>query len=260
MKIPLSVKIAGLTVAATAFYTYVGQLVPQKEVHPPEVTELSEEMTTADLVEIGEEIVNGKGLCTTCHTIGQPGAAQRFPDLGGIAERAGDRVEGLSGLEYLAQSLYDPEAFIVPGFSGGMPAVDEPPVGLTDQEIRTVLAYLQTLGGEATITMDSTIPLAGNGTATAAGGAAARSAEASAVAEARETTSETAAVPPGQCGDCHGATDGAAPLEELLAGMDAEEIVGAVAGHPSVEETDFTALTLGETREIAERFRAGGGQ
>lgn len=256
MKIPLSVKIAVLTVVATAFYTYVGQLVPQKEVHPPEVTELSEEMSTADLVEIGEEIVSGKGLCTTCHTIGQPGAAQRFPDLAGIAERAGDRVPGLSGLEYMAQSLYQPEAYIVSGFTGGMPRADKPPVGLTDQEIRTVLAYLQTLGGEATITLETPIPFAEGepvGATEAAAGAAAAEAEGAEAAAGR--------VPPGRCGDCHGATGEAGSLDELLAGLTTEgEMVGAVAAHPPVDGTDFGDLTLGETRRIARNLLEGGGE
>ena len=153
MKIPVALKIALLTVVATIFYTYVGQLVPQKEVHPPEVTELSAEMTTADLVEVGEEIVSGKGMCMTCHTIGQSGAL-RFPDLAGIATRAGDRVAGLGPLEYLAQSVYHPEEFIVPGFAGGMPPIHQPPIGLTGDEIKAVIAWLQSMGGTPTVTLD----------------------------------------------------------------------------------------------------------
>ena len=38
MKVPHSVRVAGLVVATTAFYGYVGQLVPQKEVQPPQET------------------------------------------------------------------------------------------------------------------------------------------------------------------------------------------------------------------------------
>ncbi|MGH9380844.1 MAG: c-type cytochrome [Thermoanaerobaculia bacterium] len=159
MRIPVALKIAVLTLAATAFYTYVGQLVPQKEVQPPEAAaELAADLTTEEMVEIGRPIVEGKGLCLTCHTIGQQVPNARFPDLAGIAGRAGEQVPGMSALEYMAQSLYDPEAFIVPGFTGGMPPINRPPVGLTDEEIRTVIAYLQTLGGEATMTMDTPLP------------------------------------------------------------------------------------------------------
>ncbi len=31
--------------------------------------------------------------------------------------------------------MYDPNAFIVPGFNPGMPAINKPPIGLTDEEI-----------------------------------------------------------------------------------------------------------------------------
>lgn len=152
-------KLALLTVVSTLFYTYVGQLVPQSEVHPPEVTEIAADVTTEELMEIGQEIFQGKGMCVDCHTIGRTGAL-RFPDLANIAITAERRVPGMSALEYLAQSLYDPDAYIVPGFAAGMPPVDRPPVSLAHEEIRAILAYLQTLGGEATITMETPIPYA----------------------------------------------------------------------------------------------------
>jgi mono/diheme cytochrome c family protein len=154
MMIPLPVRIAVLVLATTAFYTYVGQLVPQKEVLPPEETVLRSDLTTADMVTVGRQIVEGKGLCITCHTIGRSGAL-RFPDLDGIATRAATRVPGLSDVDYMAQSMYEPDTYIVEGFNPGMPAINRPPIGLTDQEILTVIAYLQTLGGTATVTLQT---------------------------------------------------------------------------------------------------------
>ena len=65
-------------------------------------------MTTADMVKVGREIMEGKGLCLTCHTIGKTGAL-RFPDLDGVDVRAKSRVPGLSDVEYLAQSMYEPD-------------------------------------------------------------------------------------------------------------------------------------------------------
>ena len=155
MRIPLIFRIGGLVLASTAFYTYVGQMVPQKEVQPPQETKLGTDMTTADMVKIGREIMEGKGICLTCHTIGKSGAL-RFPDLAGIGAAAGNRVPGLSDVEYLAQSMYEPTAFVVPGFPPAMPPVNQPPIGLTDQEILAVIAALQTLGGTATVTMQTT--------------------------------------------------------------------------------------------------------
>jgi hypothetical protein len=107
------------------------------------------------MVKVGREIMDGKGLCFTCHTIGKTGAL-RFPDLEGVDVRAKSRVPGLSDVEYFAQSMYEPNAFIVPGFNPGMPTINQPPIGLTDQEILCVIAYLQTLGGTATVTLQTT--------------------------------------------------------------------------------------------------------
>ena len=83
MTVPLILRIGTLVVATTGFYTYVGQMVPQKEVQPPTETTLGADMTTADMVKIGHGIMEGKGICLTCHTIGKTGAL-RFPDLAGI--------------------------------------------------------------------------------------------------------------------------------------------------------------------------------
>ena len=137
MTIPHAPRIAVLVLATTAFYGYVGQMVPQSEVQPPEEIAIRADLTTPEMVEVGREIAEGKGLCRTCHTIGQSGGALRFPDLAGVAGRAGERVPGLSALDYLAQSLYEPDAFVVPGFNPGMPTINRPPIGLTDQEILT---------------------------------------------------------------------------------------------------------------------------
>lgn len=162
MKLPVVVNVILVSVGATAMYTVVGQLVPQKEVHPPQVVEIAKDVTSEEMVAIGQEIFVGKGLCSTCHTIGKSGAL-RFPDLAGIATRAENEVPGLNALDYLSQSLYDPEAYIVPGFNPGMPVINKPPIGLTDDEILTVMAYLQSLGGTPTVTMETRLPFSPDG-------------------------------------------------------------------------------------------------
>lgn len=149
-----ALKIFGFTILVTAFYGYVGQMVPQVETHPPETQTLSANLTTEELVTIGEEIVGGKGTCLTCHTMGETGAL-RFPDLGNIGAVAATRQEGVSDVEYLAEALYEPDAYIVEGFQGGMPPVARAPINLTDGEILAVIAYLQSLGGTPTVTMET---------------------------------------------------------------------------------------------------------
>ena len=154
MTIPHPVRVGALVLVTTSFYAYVGQMVPQKEVQPPQETQIKADLTTADMVKVGREIMDGKGLCFTCHTIGKTGAL-RFPDLDGVDVRALSRVPGLSDVEYFAQSMYEPEKFIVPGFNPGMPVINKPPIGLTDQEILCVIAYLQTQGGTPVVTLQT---------------------------------------------------------------------------------------------------------
>ncbi len=154
MTIPVGPRIGALVLATTAFYGYVGQMVPQNEVQPPAPILIRADLTTDEMVGIGRDITTGKGLCRTCHTIGQTGAL-RFPDLEGIDVRAMTRVPGLSDIEYFAQSMYEPDRFIVPGFNPGMPTINRPPIALTDQEILCVIAYLQSLGGTPTVTLQT---------------------------------------------------------------------------------------------------------
>jgi hypothetical protein len=153
MRVPLILRIGALVVATTSFYTYVGQMVPQKEVQPPEETTLTSDLTSAEMAKIGRRIMEGKGMCLTCHTIGKTTGPFRFPDLAGVAIRARTRVAGLNDVEYFAQSLYEPAAYVVPGFPPAMPPINQPPIGLTDQEILCVIAALQNLGGTPTVTM-----------------------------------------------------------------------------------------------------------
>ena len=119
MRVPHIIRIGALVLATTGFYGYVGQLVPQKEVQPPQETAFGSEMTTAEMVKVGRQIMEGKGVCLTCHTVGKTGAL-RFPDLAGVAVRAKSRVPGLSDVDYLAQSMYEPTAYVVEGFPPAM--------------------------------------------------------------------------------------------------------------------------------------------
>jgi len=155
MVIPHTFRVGILVLAATGFYTYVGQMVPQKEVLPPQETVIRADLTTADMVKVGQEIMNGKGLCFTCHTLGKTEGPFRFPDLSGVDARAKMRKPGYSDVDYFAETIYEPNAFIVPGFNPGMPVINKPPIGLTDQEILCVIAYLQTLGGTPTVTLQT---------------------------------------------------------------------------------------------------------
>lgn len=119
--------------------------------------ELLAHLDTQKMVTLGSEIFHGKGLCMNCHSVGtEPGGTQG-PNLAGVGERAATRVPGLSDVDYLTQSLYHPNAFIVLGFSPAMPEIDKPPVALDDLEILMVIAYLQSLGGTLTVGPDTVL-------------------------------------------------------------------------------------------------------
>jgi len=248
MKIPIPLQLAVLTVMLTGSYMMVGQAVPQKEVHPPEVIEIALDVSTDEMVAIGQEIYLGKGICSTCHTIGKTGSL-RFPDLDGIAVRAAERrrAEGYTAVDYLAEALYEPDIFIVDGFSPGMPAISKPPIGLTDQEILAVIAYLESLGGTPSVTMETQLVYTGGAIG---GGAAAPAAgmegdEAAVAASSSGTLLDTYG-----CTRCHDATP-ADPSSPTLAGvgtrLDTDQLLSALYNHPGDDGLDQVTLAELET-------------
>ena len=114
----------------------------------------------------GEEIFKTKGTCEICHRIGQKGT--RAPDLAGIGARAAKTKPGMSGKQYIIESLLQPGAFIVEGYPPIMPAVDKPPIALNRSEVWALTAFLESLGGTVDVTLDDIPKTAG---AAAAGGA-----------------------------------------------------------------------------------------
>lgn len=187
--------IFAFTLVVTFIYNDVGNLVPQKEVYPPKEVQISANMSTAEMVSAGKEIVSGKGTCLSCH-----GKGARFPALDGIGGRAGNQKEGMSDVDYLAESLYDPNAFIVPTFAPGMPPVHKPPIGLSDQEILTVIAYLQSMGGTPSVTMETKVKGQGSGS-----GSTEQVSPPPGAASAGEVSGEQLAINSG-CGGCHSFT------------------------------------------------------
>jgi mono/diheme cytochrome c family protein len=113
--------------------------------------------TSGDVsAEAGEQIFSGKGKCSTCHSIGDEGSAVRCPNFGvklpqftePISIRAAKRKPGQSAVEYMVESVYDPAAFVVPGFPNGvMTPINRPPIALKDDEIRSVLLFLLSKSG-----------------------------------------------------------------------------------------------------------------
>ncbi len=91
-------------------------------------------------VHIGKNNVIG---CVSCHTI-RVDIKTTGPSLYGIGLRAGLMIEGTSARQYLKESIINPDAFIVSGYS---PAVMYAHYHseLNDQEIDSLVSYLLTL-------------------------------------------------------------------------------------------------------------------
>jgi mono/diheme cytochrome c family protein len=150
---------------ATLAYTIVGNLVPQIESRPQAELQLSPDATPEQLVKAGEQIFYSKGTCALCHSI-DPSEAARCPQLGAgplgpaIGARADERVKepgykgkAKGGTDYLIESLTHPQDYLVQGFPPIMPVINKPPIGLNNDEIAAVIAFLQSVqGGKVTVT------------------------------------------------------------------------------------------------------------
>ncbi|HEX9924604.1 MAG TPA: c-type cytochrome [Anaerolineae bacterium] len=77
--------------------------------------------------------------CIRCHSL--DGSEGYGPSLQGISKWAGDRVPELSAVEYLQQSILDPDAYVVEGFKH-MGRIHS--VLLNEEEINDLVAFMLT--------------------------------------------------------------------------------------------------------------------
>ncbi len=68
-----------------------------------------------------------------------------------LTERAVEKGSDLTPTDYMIESISDPGAFVVENYKNEMPLVFKPPIALAPDEIKAVISYLQTLGGEVDI-------------------------------------------------------------------------------------------------------------
>ena len=92
----------------------------------------------------GEAVFNevAAPACNTCHSL-EPGVTLVGPSLANIGAVAGSMVAGQSAEEYLHESIVNPSAFVVEGFSDLMPSSYG--AQLTEKQINDLVAYLLTL-------------------------------------------------------------------------------------------------------------------
>lgn len=146
-----NLKIFGIVLATLGLYTLIANSIPQVESEVPQELSFGAEVSAAELSAAGEELYAGAGGCTACHGLGT-----RAPNLlsdsngeGTIGARCATRVEGEDCKQYLHNAMVDPNAFVVAGFQPIMPDMRRT---LSGPQIWALVAYLQSLGGEVTVT------------------------------------------------------------------------------------------------------------
>jgi mono/diheme cytochrome c family protein len=166
-----NLKVFGLVFGLIAFYTFLANAIPQVESEVPEELSFSTDVTPEELVAAGEQLYNGAGGCTACHGLGTR-APNLLTDEGGtgtIGSRCSSRVSGEDCKVYLHESMVNPTAYVVEGYDPIMPDMTRT---LSGAQIWSLVAYLQNLGGEVTVTGDDVASAADAGGAASAGGSA----------------------------------------------------------------------------------------
>ena len=143
-------RVIGFVAIVLGLFTLVALSVPQMASLPPveEKFDIATVKTPTDMATIGQKIFFSKGQCALCHTIG-PSESARCPDLKGIGAKL--------SREFLFESLTQPQAYIyldyrhegvAKEYPARMPYINKNPIGLSKNEILSVIAFLQQMSGE----------------------------------------------------------------------------------------------------------------
>lgn len=218
-----NLSVALVVLGTLAIYTAVANMIPQLESDVPEELVLSADVTAEELVAAGEALYNGGGGCLACHGLGT-----RAPTLvGTIGSVCETRQPELSCKDYLHESLLKPTAYVVEGFEPIMPDMSRT---LSDAQIWSLVAFLQSQGGDVTVTAADLASDDASATAkdaSAAGGAATPAAGGGAAAAVLSETDPAAMIQSLGCTACHAAGDapgGLGPTMSAMAELEPEYI------------------------------------
>jgi len=195
-----NVAILAVTVGVIGFYTAVAHLIPQLQSEVPAAVSLGSGASTEELVAAGEQVFNQ--VCTACHGLGTraPNLLTDHAGQGPIGQRCAAAL-GERCKDYLHRSLLSPGDSLLSGFQNIMPVMT---TQLDGDQIWAVVAFLQSQGGEVTVSA-SDLEAAGGGE-----GAAGSAAGAAVSAPAGGTTDPRQLLTQNACLGCH-PIDGAGP-------------------------------------------------
>jgi mono/diheme cytochrome c family protein len=145
-----NLKVLAVVFLTLGTYTWVANAIPQLESVVPEALTFSADVTEAELVAAGEDLFSGAGACTTCHGLGTqaPNLLTDHQGQGTIGQRCATRVEGQDCKTYIHESITNPTAYVIEGF---IPMVFQARL-FSGAQIWALVAYLQSQGGEVTVT------------------------------------------------------------------------------------------------------------
>lgn len=250
-------KVMTFSLAVLFTYTLFANVLPQVQSNPPAEEEplAAGDLDMDGLIAWGERIFRGKGTCTLCHN-----NLGRAPDLLAVnlakefSERMADpryqgAAKGATGAKaveaYIRESMLEPSAYVVAGFGkkgsndtvSPMPAVDKPPISLSEAQAHALIAFLEDRAG-----LDVTVPLpTGEAVADNAGTADSGGDE----EEDGPATTAKAAIEKFTCNACHDLFGSEADTGPKLAG------VGARLGRDGIAKA-----ILQPNAEIAKGFEA----
>jgi mono/diheme cytochrome c family protein len=144
------IRVIGFVAIVLGLFALVALAVPQMASLPPaeEKFDIASIKTPSDMAAIGQKIFFSKGQCALCHSIG-PSESARCPDLKGIGAKL--------SRDFIYESLTEPQAYIYLDFRheglpkeypARMPYINKNPIGLSRNEILSVIAFLQQMSGE----------------------------------------------------------------------------------------------------------------
>lgn len=146
-----NLKVLAVVLGTLAVFTIVSSSIPQLQSVVPEDLSFSGDVTAEELVAAGQTLFAGAGGCADCH-----GSGTRAPNLltdeagtGQIGVRCAGRVAGQDCKAYLFNSLVDPNAFQVDGY---IPIMADMSRTLSSEQLWALVAFLQSQGGEVTVT------------------------------------------------------------------------------------------------------------